>query len=93
MNRSRCSEHCRQRFNERVTKKSKRVEIFVARAYYYGKSSEEVSNKHLRNYLTAKQRIYGSIAKIYRGYIYWFQGGIATTVYPVPRNYREMLEV
>lgn len=87
MSRIRCSKHYKQRFDERVTKKSKRDEIFAARAYYYGENLDDIEDKQLRNYIEAKQKIYDSIAKIYRGYVYWFCRDTAVTIYPIPRNF------
>lgn len=83
-----CSKHSQQRFNERVTKKSKRYNVFATRAYYDGVSSEDISDKRLRHLLEIREREHGSVARVYRGFVYWFCGHTVTTVYPVPRVFR-----
>ena len=85
MDRLRCSEHFKQRFSERVTKKSRRAETFAARAFELGKEKETIADKRLRDYIEVKERSHKSSARVYHGYIYWYAGQVATTIYPIPK--------
>jgi len=82
-----CSEHSKQRFSQRVTRKSKRFELFANRAYFYGDTLEDISDNQLRYYIEAKEKSHNSVARIYHGFIYWFSGHTLTTIYPLPRNF------
>ena len=88
MNNLKCSQHFQQRFDQRVTRKTKRMEQFMERAYYDGEKLEDITNKPLRRYIEAKEKAHGSVAKIYHGNIYWFTDGVAVTIYQVPRCFR-----
>lgn len=81
------SEHYKQRFYERQAK-TKRIQLFTQRAYFYGKTANETRfGKYTKN-LENKEKIYNSEAKIYNGFIYWFSDNKAITIYPLPNKLR-----
>ena len=44
--------------------------------------------KRFAKQLTKKEAAYGSVAKIYNGFVYWFFGNRAITIYPLPTKYK-----
>ena len=80
--------HYEERFAERVTRKSKRWECFAQRAYEMGKQLGDLRDAAFRYYIENKIAMYGGEARIYGGYIYWFMGQRAVTVYKVPRRWQ-----
>lgn len=80
--------HYQERFVERVSRKSRRWEWFAQRAYEVGKRLEDIRNGAFRYYIASRETAYGGEARIYAGCVYWFVGGLAVTVYQVPREFR-----
>ena len=81
------SEHFTQRFGERVCSKTRRGQLLVERAFYFGLASERVKDARLRRYLheVSESR---RLAKAYKGQVYIFEGKTAITVFPLPNKLR-----
>ena len=71
---------------KRVNKK--RLMIEASRAMFYGRSIDEMNSRLLYQQLKDSCVKYGSVGKIYRGYVYWFQDNRLVTLYPVPNRLR-----
>lgn len=80
------TDHAVMRSKSRMKKANKRLKVEANRAMFCGRSIEEVDDKLLRRRLEDFCVIHGSVCKIYRGYIYWFQGNRLVTLYPVPNR-------
>ena len=84
------TEHFQKRFRQRVAN-SKRASIFANRAFKFGKSSCDFKNATFAKEINKKEIDYGSVAKVYSNYIYWFYNNKAVTIYPLPQNLRGRL--
>ena len=80
------TDHAIMRSKSRMKKANKRLKMEANRAMFCGRSTEEVDDKLLRRKLEDSCVIHGSVCKIYRGYVYWFQGNRLVTLYPVPNR-------
>lgn len=76
------SNHFKQRGKERVSKSLAKVKKLAYEAYYYG-DSYQVADDERVSLLLEEAEIFGRICKIYRGFVYWFTGNVAITVYPI----------
>lgn len=79
------SEHFQERFRQRVAK-TKRMQIFAERAYFYGKPVDSLQDSQFAEQLSKKEQEYQCSAKIYNNVVYWFHGNKAITLYPVPQK-------
>lgn len=77
--------HFIDRFSERVCRKTRRVELFANRAYRFGNEVDALNSNKLKNYLKRKEIENGSKCRIYNGFVYWFSGNTAVTVYLLPK--------
>ena len=85
------TKHYRERFFKRQAR-TKRIEWFTQQAYDYGLEPSDFEYKEYEDMLERKEKVYGSIAKIYHGFIYWFVDNRAITIYPLPRKARRRWE-
>jgi len=83
--------HYKQRFAERVSRKSKRGDWFAQRAYELGKRLGDVRNGAFRYWIECREVAYGGEARVYAGCVYWFVNQVAVTVYPVPKEFRRKM--
>ena len=81
-NRLTLPEHFRRRYKERVSKSSLHCLDFVKNAYRFGDGAEDIKDDTVRRFLTKKSS-HGSTCKVYRGFVFWFIGNTAMTVYPI----------
>ncbi len=81
------TEHFKRRYKERVSKSKKKLQESATYAYYFGESYETIKDEVLKIHLKERQK-YGGICKVYRGFIYWFENGVAITVYPIQKKYQ-----
>ena len=81
------TKHYKKRFFSRQAK-TRRIEWFTQRAFDYGLEPSAFEYDQYEDMLERKEKVYGSIAKVYRGFVYWFVDNIAITVYPLPRKVR-----
>ena len=79
--------HCDKRFYQRVAR-TKRMQLFIARALHFGKKAEDVRNGMLRKELLRKEKEYGTVARVYQNNIFWFDGETAITVMPLAQKYQ-----
>lgn len=79
--------HFRERFRQRQAR-TKRIEVFAERAFLDGTNPSSFEFKRFAKQLTKKEAAYGSVAKIYNGFVYWFFGNRAITIYPLPTKYK-----
>ncbi|MBQ1373228.1 hypothetical protein IIY66_00275 [Candidatus Saccharibacteria bacterium] len=86
MGKVRLTHHFDKRFSQRIAK-SKRMPQFASQANRYGKRARDIKYGKLRKELLCKERQYGTIAKIYNNNIYWFDGEVAVTVYPLSQKF------
>lgn len=80
--------HYKKRFFQRQAR-TKRIGWFTQRAFDYGYELCDLKYGKYDYLLEGKEKVYGSTAKIYNGFIYWFVGNRAITIYPLPRKARE----
>lgn len=81
------TKHFEERFRQRQAR-TKRIEYFAERAYCDGMSPFSFEFKRFAKQLTKKEAAYGSVAKVYNGFVYWFFGNRAITIYPLPTKYK-----
>lgn len=81
------TKHFEKRFRQRQAR-TKRIELFAERAYHDGTNPSSFEFKRFAKQLTKKEAAYGSVAKIYNGFVYWFFGNRAITIYPLPTKYK-----
>lgn len=79
------TDHYKQRFKERQAK-TKRMVLFTERAYFYGKTVDNLRKTAYARQLSESEQQHCSMAKIYNNFVYWFKGNVAITIYPVPQN-------
>lgn len=84
------TKHFRKRFYKRQAR-TKRVEVFAKNAYLYGTDVSDLEYDWYASKLGRKERIYGTYAKIYHGFVYWFKDNVAITIYPVPHRARKRM--
>lgn len=77
----RVTSHFLERYAERVCKKTKRGQLFANRAYHFGQQLSEISDSRLRDALFVRANRSDCDCRIYQGYVYWFSGNTAITVY------------
>lgn len=79
--------HYTKRFYQRQAK-TKRIESITEMAFAFGKSIKETKYGKYSKELAHKERTNCSTAKVYKGFIYWFNDNRAVTLYPLPNKYR-----
>lgn len=79
------TKHFKKRFYQRQAR-TKRVQDFARDAYLYGEDVSDLDYKVYAKKLNHKERAYGTYAKIYHGFVYWFKGNVAITIYPIPQK-------
>jgi len=84
------TDHFKERFKQRVAN-TKRVQQYADSAFCYGKTLDEVRSKTFSKMLGEKEQANGSSAKIFSNCIYWFDGNVAITVYPIPQKMHKMI--
>ena len=79
------TKHFKKRFSRRVAR-TKRIGLFTEEALRYGKELSEVESSKYARKLKNKEMVYGTTARLYRGFVYWFKEDVAITVYPIPQK-------
>lgn len=81
------TKHFIERFSERQAK-TKRVDYFADMAFRSGQNAAQTKFGQFTKEIEKREKINSSIAKVYKGFIYWFKDNVAVTIYPLPNKYR-----
>ena len=81
------TKHFKERFRERQAK-TKRIRFFAQKAYVYGTPLSEVDKDKYFSELVDKEVTSQSEAVVYKGFVYWFKGNSAITLYALPNCLR-----
>jgi hypothetical protein len=80
------TKHYKDRYKERVSKSSKKMQLLADKAFEFGTDLDEIQNSKMKKMI--KNRNKGNApwvkCKIYRGYVWWFSATTILTVYALP---------
>lgn len=79
------TKHFNQRFKQRLANTPK-IQEYANNAYIFGVEVNDIKMKSYATSIEQKEEIYGTVAKIYKNFIYWFDGLTAITIYPIPQK-------
>ena len=78
------SDHYKERYKERISKSSKKMQSMADKAYEFGVDLEDLESSKIRKELKSRHDIPWVKCKIYRGYVWWFSATTILTVYALP---------
>lgn len=79
------TKHFYKRFKQRLANTAK-IQEYVENAYYFGKEVDNLNSNSFISLIQQKEWISGSSARIYKNFVYWFDGPRAITLYPIPQK-------
>lgn len=79
------TKHFSQRFRQRLANTPK-IQEYVDKAYTVGTEIDGINSRSYARLIEQKEEIYGTTAKIYTNFVYWFDDLTAITIYPVPQK-------
>lgn len=79
------TKHFSQRFKQRLANTPKMQE-YADNAYTFGMEINDINSISYATLIEQKEELYGTTAKIYKNFVYWFDDLTAITIYPIPQK-------
>lgn len=85
------TKHYKERFHNRCCRKTKRIEDFTQKAYFLGKNINDSNYDKYLYKIQCGEKLHGTQAKIYGGFIVWFADTTAITLWPISQKLNKNL--
>lgn len=62
------------------------MQEYVDNAYSLGIKIDDINSRNYATLIKQKEELHGTTAKVYKNFVYWFDGLTAITIYPIPQK-------